>query len=421
MSDHLDNSHAAHGSVHGIPSSARAEWARHFMLPFAGAVGYATGVLHLYGIGAYLEPIGLSLGWTRVQTTFGLTLALLINGLLSIPMGMLIDRYGPRLFALIGTLLMCGGFALLSVTTGELTNWYLLWALLGVLSLPTQAIVWTRAVAGSFEYSRGLALAVTMCGASLAAGFFPLLATWLIALNGWRTAMLWHSAVWAFFAFPFLFFFLRPGKTSVTQPAGPEGQLEPRGTLLEEMRSSVYLRLIVATAFFGLSVTSLVVHFVPILVSRGNDPMQAAGVASVVGVAAIAGRLGTGFLLDRMQPRLVGAIAFLLPITGCAMLLTDSASMLIPIVAAASVGLTLGAEVDVLAYLTTRHFGLHRFGALFGGQIMAVALGTSFGPLLASVSYDHFGDYRSFLCMVIFAMIVSSLCVGSLPRLARRD
>ncbi len=67
--------------------------------------------------------------------------------------------------------------------------------------------------------------------------------------------------------------------------------------------SSVYLRLITVTFFMGTSIMALIVHFVPILSARGVDMVQAAGIASLVGIAAIVGRLTTGFLLDRFAHR----------------------------------------------------------------------------------------------------------------------
>lgn len=126
----------------------------------------------------------------------------------------------------------------------------------------------------------------------------------------------------------------------------------------EGLLSPVFLRLFIASALFTFTIVALVVHFVPILKDRGADAMTAAGVASLVGVFSIVGRLGTGVLLDRYRAAVVGAAAFLLPVVACALLLFAGANRAAQSVAAAVVGLTLGSEVDVIVYLTTRHFGL---------------------------------------------------------------
>ena len=57
-------------------ASARAEWRQHFMLPIAAGLGYATSVIHVYGFGSFLGPISAEFGWSRFQTTAGLTIAL---------------------------------------------------------------------------------------------------------------------------------------------------------------------------------------------------------------------------------------------------------------------------------------------------------------------------------------------------------
>lgn len=390
------------------------------MLPIAAAVGYATGVFHLYGIGPYIGPISQSFGWSRVQTMSGLSIALLIGAALAVPTGMLVDRYGPRVFGVAGVLSMTGAFALLGTASGGPANWYVLWAILGIMSMPAQAMVWTRAVATRFDRSRGLALAVTMCGASLATGLFPLLGTWLIQTQGWRHALAWQGGVWAAIAFPFLFLFFRTGhpqQASAAQPPVPESA---GMTLLEGFRSSIYVRLLVATFLTGTSVMALVVHFVPILSAFGTDSLRAAGIASLVGIAAIVGRLTTGVLLDRFRASMVGAVAFLLPMMSCVLLLAGGDRVPLQFLAAVLVGLTLGAEVDVLAYTTTKYFGLRNFGGLFGGQVTAVAIGSAIGPLVAAAIFDRYGSYTAFLGFVIVAMLASSAALASLPRPAVR-
>ena len=82
-------------------ATGAAEWRRSFMLPIAAAIGYATRVIHIYGLGAYIEPVQHSFGWSRAQVTVGLTIATFINAVFCIPVGALVDRLGPRLVGLL--------------------------------------------------------------------------------------------------------------------------------------------------------------------------------------------------------------------------------------------------------------------------------------------------------------------------------
>ena len=389
------------------------------MLPIAAGLGYATSVIHIYGLGPYIEPISTEFGWSRAQTTLGLTIQTLIAAACAIPIGMLVDRSSPRLLALVGVPLVAAAFALLSTATGEPANWYMLWVVLAIAALPVQATVWTAAVATRFHASRGMAFAVTLCGASVAQAIFPYLGATLIAEHGWKSALILQAAIWAAIAFPVLFFFFRSARDSTSRDdtgSAKPGVVLQGVSVRDAMRTTIYARLLLVCLLFTFTIIALVVHFVPILSGRGIDKLEAAGLAGLIGLFSIAGRIVTGFLIDRYRASFVGAAVFLLPVLGCLTLIASGASPVGAAVAAALIGLTLGAEVDVLAYLTTRHFGMRNFGTLYGGLLAALSIGTATGPLAAAVIFDNYGSYTPLLWLTVAFMVVSSLALASLPR-----
>jgi predicted MFS family arabinose efflux permease len=399
-----------------LPASA--EWRRFGMLPVAAALGYATSVIHIYGLGPYIEPIQEAFGWSRVLVTSGLTIATVINAVFCIVIGMLVDRIGPRRVGLVGVLLTTAAFALLGTASGEKANWFLLWGAMAFATLPVQATIWTSAVASRFATSRGMALAVTLSGASLAATVFPVLATWLIKTYGWRTAFAAEAGIWAAITFPMLLLFFR-GAHDVKSPkddGATHGSAQLEGVSVSEgFRSTVFLRLFLASVLFTFTIIALVVHFIPILTNAGADRLAAAGVASLVGIFSIVGRLATGYMLDHFRASLVGAVIFLLPIAACVLLLLGGNNPLAQSVAAIVIGLTLGSEIDVFVYLTAKHFGLKNFGTIYGGLLTALSVGTAFGPLAAAAVYDISGSYTPFLLLTIVFMACSSLALASLP------
>lgn len=400
-------------------SGAAAEWRKYFMLPVAAGLGYATSVIHIYGLGPYIQPLSAEFGWSRTEATVGLTIATLVQAVCSVPIGILVDKIGPRLLGVIGALLTAAAFALMSTATGEAANWYILWGLMAVATLPIQATVWTSAVASRFEASRGLAFAVTLCGAAIAAALFPYLATRLIAEVGWRTAFVAQAGIWVVCTWPLIFLFFRGARDSreARQIEARQGRPVLTGSgFLEGLRSSIYLRLLVASLLFTFTIIALVVHFVPILTSYGMTALDAAGIAALIGLASIFGRLGTGMMLDRFPASYVGAGVFMLPVAGCALMIATGGSPAGAMGAAVLIGLTLGAEVDVIVYLTTKHFGLKSFGALYGGLLAALSIGTALGPLGAARIFDAYGSYGPFLWVTIAFMAASSLALASLPR-----
>lgn len=400
-------------------TSARAEWASYWTLPLAAALGYATSVIHIYGASPYLKVVSAEFGWSRAEMTFGLTIATVIQAVFGVLIGVIVDRIGPRPLALVGVVLTTAAFALIGTASGTLTNWYLLWAVMAFAVLPVQATVWTSAVASRFAVSRGMALAVTLCGASLAQFLFPLLGTALIAAYGWREAFAWQAAIWLGIALPPIVLLFR-GAHDRQGKRGETVKLDRSAlsglSIAEGLRSSVYWRLMFAALLFTFTIIGLSFHFQPILTDGGMSDIGASGIAATIGLSSIVGRLGTGFLLDRLRPSLVGAAAFLLPVAGCLVLLGLGTDALPATLAAVLIGLTLGAEVDVIVYLTTRHFGLKNFGALYGGLMAALSIGTATGPLVAARVFDLYGDYTPFLWLTIACMAGASLAMMTLPR-----
>lgn len=396
------------------------EWSKYWYLPILAGIGYATSTMYVYSLGPFIEPIQTELGWSRAQISLGVTITSGIAGLTSIPMGMLIDRIGPRRVGVLGILCVCVAFSLLSTATGSWLNWVGLWFGMALATMLVQAMVWTSAVNSRFVASRGLALAVTLSGASFAAAVFPVVAAWLIDTYSWRTAFAVMGSTWGALAVPLMLLFFRgaqdqkakPGKEATPEPAGHSGM---HGLSVGQgIRSSALYKLVAAGGFFAFTMIGAVVHFVPILTDRGISVIEAAGVASLIGIFSLIGRLGTGFLLDRFPPYNVGGIAFLIPLVGCALLLSGAGGAAGYAIAAATFGLTLGAEVDVIAYLAAKYFGMKNFGALYGAMTSALCLGTAFGPLVAGAIYDATASYTYFLFIVAGLMATSALLLFSL-------
>ena len=78
--------------------------------------------------------------------------------------------------------------------------------------------------------------------------------------------------------------------------------------------------------------------------------------------------------------------------------------------AAFLVGLGLGAEGDIIAYLVSRYFGLRAFGEIYGYAFAAFTLGGVVGPLLIGVGFDSTGSYG----LVLSAFVVAALIAAAL-------
>ena len=77
-------------------NSALAEWRHFWFLPFAAALGYSTSVIHVYSLGPFIEPLQQEFGWSRAQVSVGISIASFISAMFCIPIGIVVDRIGPR-------------------------------------------------------------------------------------------------------------------------------------------------------------------------------------------------------------------------------------------------------------------------------------------------------------------------------------
>ena len=387
------------------------------MLPFAGLIGHATAVFHINGFSPFIVPISHDFGWSRTLTTMGLTIILLMQAVASIPIGFLVDRIGSRKLALVGLVSAPLGFALIGSATGSQTNWIILWLIMGTLAMPVQSTVWTAAISSSFQTSRGLALGVSMCGTSLASALFPWLGAVLIEKFGWQRAMLYEALIWIAVTYPFMFVFFRSVRDKETAHHRDKRQAGETGmTLKQGLRSTVFWRMLVVGAAYTFVIPTMIVNFVPILAGGGLNAVLAAKIAASIGIASFAGRLASGFMVDRISATKVGAVAFLTPTIGCAIMLAYGISQTSAIFVGILLGIAMGAELDVFGYLTSRYFGTRHFGSLFGCILLALTLGSGLGHVGASMIFDATGSYAGFMWLTAIVTLLCSLCFLTLPK-----
>ena len=147
---------------------AVAEWRKSWSVVIAAALGVGLMSVPSYSIGVFIGPLSAEFGWPRAS----IASVLLFNAVAAIALGwlvgMAVDRYGARRIAIAGSILTCICFALMSRVTPSLWSWYAIWVFLALISVLVKPMVWTAAISSLFASSRGLALAATLCGTSIA-------------------------------------------------------------------------------------------------------------------------------------------------------------------------------------------------------------------------------------------------------------
>jgi MFS family permease len=176
-----------------------------------------------------------------------------------------------------------------------------------------------------------------------------------------------------------------------------------------------FLGIAAALLLFSFATNGLNTHWAPLLTDGGETPTQAALVLSTAGLAALIGKLSTGYLLDRYRAGRVAATLVALSALGFVMILGGHAHWL-SMTSAVLVGVGMGAESDAVPYLLTRYFGLARFSELYGYTWCVYAVAGATGPAVMGAVFDRAGSYRPVLLLAIAMVSMAALLFAALPR-----
>lgn len=355
-------------------------------------VGTAGGFpsLYFYTAGLFIKPLANEFGWTRGEASLG-AIATLIGNVVALPIaGRLVDRFGERRIALLSGLGLSACFVLLGASTTGLASWLTLVLLLSVVSAGSNSVSYNRAIVRHFRLRRGLALGLALTGSGFGATVVPPLLTQFMSQHGWRPAyfLLAALAVALTLAASQL---LRGRKQEAQAPAAPPAAT-PQPSILRHRAFYAIGALIFLTSGAVLGTT---MHLVPLLTDGGMPAAAAAGAASTLGFAVILSRVFTGHLLDRWNAGWVTAMLLSLAALGELFLASGSSRLVLP--GCLLLGLGIGTETDLLAYLLSRRFPVRRFGSAYGAIFAVHALGAGLGGFAAGAVFDRTGGYGTWL------------------------
>ncbi len=404
-----------------------------------------SGAFSYYGFSAFFTPLIREFGWSRAALSGAVSVSRLEGGILALPVGILLDRFGPRKIMFFGIFVTGLGYIVLSQVNSLLT-FYLVFVILvqggGSFGFGNAVNV---AVANWFRKKRGRAMGIITMGLSFGGAAVPVVA-WIIANFGWRTAAVVAGLLLWGFGFP-----LATLVRHRPQPYGylPDGDTPQPGTsvnatdlqstdkregssdvkvveinLDEEVNFSP-MQAIRTMAFWSIAMTfaarhlvtgSVAVHLLPYLIQdRSLDATVAATVVGLMAIIGAPGRVLFGWLGDRTDKRYVMAGCFIFQSVGI------TALNLVPgwTGIALFLGLyapTYSGVLPLIPAIQAEYFGPERFGTIRGMMTPVGLIGTVIGPVFAGYVKDVTGSYE----IALTAFAVSNLLALTFIMLTRR-
>ncbi|ORA37074.1 MFS transporter [Mycobacterium aquaticum] len=267
--------------------------------------------------GVMMNPLHHEFGWSHGTVGLAMSVNMTLYGLTAPFAAALMDRFGVRPVLTVSLLLIATGSAVSTLMTA---SWQLvlLWGVLvgigtGSISMGFVATVATR----WFDARRGLVTGVlTAASATGQLIFLPVVAA-VTTAHGWRWASLIVAAA-ALAVVPLVALFMRNypsdkglapyGAHAIAPPTPlPTGSFSAAfdGLRIGSQVPAFWL-LAGSFAICGMTTNGLIgTHFIPAANDHGMPTTVAAGLLATIGIFDVAGTVFSGWLTDRVDPRVL--------------------------------------------------------------------------------------------------------------------
>jgi MFS family permease len=358
--------------------------------------GYGTW---FYAFGVLLDPILIDTGWAESTLTAGFGAGLAAGGILSMPAGRALDRFGSRPMFMAAATLSLAGLWLGSLAPSSLGFATATGVASAVLaSLTFYHVTQPTAVrVAPDEPAKAIAI-LTVYGAVASTIYLPVAAL-LVDRVGWRSALRTMAVVSTLV--------LVVGAAVVK-----EEQRAERGSggpgLRTALADAYIRRFVIAWTTMGFAVGIILVYQVPLMTDAGLPLATAAALAGARGAAQMTGRIPLNPIVRRLGSRRSLRLAYACIIVGVG-LLAISSSVLVGAIYALVAGFGIGAASPLLGIHADEIFDRNRLGMFMGFLGAVGAMATAAGPALAGAIADATGERRWAAALALVTAVAAFL------------
>jgi MFS family permease len=377
--------------------------------------------------GVFFEPVLKEFGWTRAATSGGFSLTWVFTGLLSIAVGKLNDKYGPRLIMTVAGTLVGLGYLLMS----RLSSIWQLYLFYGVISIGMSAVLvpTLSTVARWFFTMRAFMTGIVLASTGIALMAVLPVANRVITNYGWRTAYIIVGSVVIAVVVIAAQFLKRDPYQVGKLPYGSDGKstdgpdIETYGLSFQEAlrTNQVWLMSLVYFCTYFIFYM-LLVHLVIYVTGQGISSSRAIRIMAFLGGAGIAGRTLMGIFADRFGNKQAMMLSAGLMMLALFWLLVAKDIWMLFLFGAAF-GFGHGGMATMESPIVANVFGMRSHGVILGLVFLCDTVGGAVGPFLSGYIFDVTNSYRpAFLLCAILSItsLVAILFLKPLKNLQRR-
>ena len=368
-------------------------------LPIVGGVLMNLALGSLYAWSVFVLPLEQEFKWSRADTSWVFTIAIVCFALSFVVAGRLQDLKGPRICAFIGGVLVSAGFMLCSLTN-SLTSLYVYFGVIvgigngfGYATPMPVASKW-------FPDKRGLVVGLMVGGYGAGSAIIGPVASNLIASIGWRPTFQILGAL--FFVMGMLGTWLLKNPPAGYQPPGwkpaQTGAAAQRTTrdyaTAEMVRTPTFYLLWVAFCLGTTAGLMTISQLVPFARAAGLGAAAATLAILIGAVGNAGGRIFSGWMSDTLGRLTTLRAMVLLSAIAMPVLFVIREQALLFYVLVFAVYWCYGTQLSVVPSTVADFYGTRNLGMNYGVLFTAWGVAGILGPIIAAQVFDTFGDYR---------------------------
>jgi MFS family permease len=289
-------------------------------------------------------------------------------------------------------------------------------------------------VANWFVKQRGLMMGITAVSIGIGTSVMAPVANGILQSTGWQVSYLFLGGSFiVLILFPVVLFIKARGRpedrgfgpdgTSLTDQEvstnptmGENDDAAHEWTVREAFRTTALWGILIAMALSYMADYIVLFHGVASFEDRGLTSGTAISIFSLATLVSVIGRIGFGWMADRLDIKACMALMFGLQVVASPFLIAGGANIGMLYVFAIIWGLGYGGLGTLMPAISSQYFGRRHFGSIYGWITMGTVFGGAAGSALGGWIYDFQGDYTLAWYACIVMWVISAVTIYTLGR-----
>ncbi len=360
-------------------------------------------LLAAYGVrfsfGVFFKPMAAELAYSSATTASAYSLSMFLEGIFSLVMGGLTDRFGPRIILTISSILVGAGYCLMPLVHSPWQLYVFYGVIIGV-GMGGMFVPIISMTARWFTARRNLMTGLVTAGAGIGTLIVPPVSAWLIQRFDWRTTFVVMGLVIFVVVLIAAQFLKRDPSKIGARPYGETASAANNQvssvegfSFGEALRLPMFWILFIMIFFYGFYASAINVHIVPDAINTGMSSTTAAGILAVSGGTVVVGRVIMGTAADRTGNQKIFIFGFFLSTLALIWVVLMQAHYAF-FVFAVLLGFAQGGIGTSQSPISASLFGLKAHGLIFGCIGFGYTLGAAAGPFLTGYLFDITQSYH---------------------------